>query len=450
MVFQETEKTELKRILNDSFVKEVVAFLNTMDGTIYIGVEDDGTPVDVNNLDEVLRNVADIITAQILPNPQEFIKIGTVYESGKQVIEVSVKKGNGLYYIKKHGRSSAGCYIRVGTSARSMTEEQIESEFTAKAKSNIKIIDVEARNQNPTFRYLKMLFADKGLSVNEDTFEHNARLKTINNKYNIQADLLSDDNDYSIKVVRFDGDTKASNIIMRNEYGYKCLIVAMQQAYDYCADVINQTKTEFKNGIRKDIKLFNKDAFREVWFNACLHNDWLDGTPPAIYVFNNRLEIVSTGGLPYNMTKQDFFGEISRPINEVLARIFIQLGLIEQTGHGVSIVTEQYGKQAFEFLDNFLRVTIPFNYKLEETSTQKAQNVPVNDTVKDTVNDTVNDTVKLIYELLVKDKNITIKELMSKTKKSRPTITRAISTLKEQNKIKRVGSDKSGYWEIIK
>lgn len=79
-----------------------------MDGTSYIGVEDDGTPVGVSNLDEVLRNVADIITAQILPNPQEFIKIGTVYESGKQVIEVFVKKGNGLYYIKKYGRSSAG------------------------------------------------------------------------------------------------------------------------------------------------------------------------------------------------------------------------------------------------------------------------------------------------------------------------------------------------------
>ena len=141
------------------------------------------------------------------------------------------------------------------------------------------------------------------------------------------------------------------------------------------------------------------------------------------------------------MTKQDFFGGISRPVNEVLARIFIQLGLIEQTGHGVSIVTEQYGKEAFEFLDNFLHVIIPFNYKLEKNSTQKEQSVPINDTV--------NDTVKLIYKLLVENKNITIKEIMSKIKKSRPTITRAISTLKDQNKIKRVGSDKTGYWEII-
>ena len=290
MQYQETEKVELKRELNDSLAKEIVAFLNSMDGTIYIGVDDNGMPIGAKNLDETLRNVADIITTKIMPNPQEFVELGTVYDNGVNIIKISIKKGKSLFYIKKYGRSSAGCYIRVGTSARSMTEEQIESEFTAKAKSNIKIIDVEARNQKPTFRYLKMLFADKGLFVNEETFEHNARLKTINNKYNIQADLLSDENDYSIKVVRFDGDTKASNIVMRNEYGYKCLIVAMQQAYSYCVDVINQTKTEFHNGIRKDIKLFNKDAFREAWFNACLHNDWLDGTPPAIYIFNNRLD----------------------------------------------------------------------------------------------------------------------------------------------------------------
>lgn len=437
MIFQETEKTELKRILNDSFIKEVVAFLNSMDGTIYIGVEDDGTPVGVNNLDEVLRNIADIVGDQILPNAQEYVKIGTVYEKGKHIIEVNVKKGNGLYYIKKYGRSSAGCFVRVGSSARSMTEEQIEKRFTAKAMTNFKIIDVEARNQKPTFRYLKMLFVNEGLSVNEDTFEENVKLKTLNNKYNIQADLLADENDYSIKVVKFDGDSKASKIVMRNEYGYKCLIVAMQQAYDYCADVINQTRTEFKNGLRKDIKLFDKDAFREAWFNACLHNDWIDGTPPAIYIFNDRLEIVSTGGLPYNMTKNDFFGGISRPVNEVLARIFIQLGLIEQTGHDVSMVTRQYGKEAFEFLDNFLRVTIPFSYRLEEKTTQKA------------TQKTTQKTEDVLIDLLKSNPKFTRAELAKLLQITEDGVKYHLNKLKKNDVIKRIGSDKSGYWEII-
>ena len=38
----------------------------------------------------------------------------------------------------------------------------------------------------------------------------------------------------------------------------------------------------------------------------------------------------------------------------------------ERTGHGVSSIVDKYGREAFAFLDNFLRVTIPFNYKLDE------------------------------------------------------------------------------------
>lgn len=47
MLFQETERTELKKILNDTLQKEIVAFLNSFDGAIYIGVDDDGTVIGV-------------------------------------------------------------------------------------------------------------------------------------------------------------------------------------------------------------------------------------------------------------------------------------------------------------------------------------------------------------------------------------------------------------------
>ena len=76
MIFRETETVELKRILNDSFEKEVVAFLNTHDGTIYIGVENNGAIIGVEKLDETLKKIGDIITTQILPNPQELIELG--------------------------------------------------------------------------------------------------------------------------------------------------------------------------------------------------------------------------------------------------------------------------------------------------------------------------------------------------------------------------------------
>ena len=129
MVFQETETIELKRILNDSVERAIVAFLNTQDGAIYIGVEDDGKVIGVDKIDETLKRIADVITTQILPNPQDLIELGTKFVDGKQVIEIKVAKGKALYYIKKYGRSANGCYIRIGTSNRSMTEEQIERNY---------------------------------------------------------------------------------------------------------------------------------------------------------------------------------------------------------------------------------------------------------------------------------------------------------------------------------
>ena len=83
MIFQETETNELKRVLNDTLPKEIDAFLNSFDGNIYIGVEDDGTVIGVENLDDVQKRIADIITTQILPNPQEYVTLGTQYVNGK-------------------------------------------------------------------------------------------------------------------------------------------------------------------------------------------------------------------------------------------------------------------------------------------------------------------------------------------------------------------------------
>lgn len=69
-----------------------------------------------------------------------------------------------------------------------------------------------------------------------------------------------------------------------------------------------------------------------------------------------------------------------------------------------------------------------------------------NDTVK-SENDTVNDTV---FSLVKQNKNITATEISERLKMSLSTVKRKIKNLKEQRKIERIGSDKTGYWKIIK
>ncbi len=176
-------------------MREVVAFLNTNGGTIYIGVEDNGYIYGIlsNKLDEVMKRISDIITTCILPNPQDLIKMTAKYEEEKWIIEVNIKKGKSLYYISKYGRSSKGCYIRVGTTCRSMSEEQIEREYI-KTLSIIKesITEKRCTRQRLTFSALKTLLISKGQHINEDTFDETYSLKNKNDEYNYYAGLLED------------------------------------------------------------------------------------------------------------------------------------------------------------------------------------------------------------------------------------------------------------------
>lgn len=103
MKFQETESIELKRNLNKDFAKEVLAFLNTRNGTIYVGVDDEGNITGVDNVDKTMREIRDVIRDQILPSNEGLCEIGSLLEDDKTIIVVKVRKGSKLYYIKKDG-----------------------------------------------------------------------------------------------------------------------------------------------------------------------------------------------------------------------------------------------------------------------------------------------------------------------------------------------------------
>ena len=162
--------------------------------------------------------------------------------------------------------------------------------------------------------------------------------------------------------------------------------------------------------------------------------------------YNNHIyfDYYLLGGLAGGLTKQDFFSGISNPVNEVLARIFIQLGLIEQTGHGVPLIVNKYNKDVFEFLDNFVKVRIPFTYNIEEERQNQQKSVGVNVGVK------LNKTQQQTYNVISKNPNITYASISKEISKSEETVRRNIKFLVDNKLIERVGSDKTGYWKIIK
>ncbi|MCI8738178.1 MAG: winged helix-turn-helix transcriptional regulator, partial [Lachnospiraceae bacterium] len=202
---------------------------------------------------------------------------------------------------------------------------------------------------------------------------------------------------------------------------------------------------------RKEVPLFDNDAFREAIINAFLHNKWVDGNEPMITVYSDRIEILSRGTLPREQTLEGFFSGESIPVNKKLSEIFLQLHISEKTGRGVPKITEKYGKDAFEFRENAIVVKIPFNWinvmgnKLGDKMGNKVGNKFASSAEQ---NIHLNETQLMILNFIRDNNNITKKQLQEKTSKSKTTVDNTISFLREHGLIERIGSNKTGYWKV--
>ena len=423
----ESEKIEFKKSMSqlDKGLEALSAMLNKNGyGKVVFGVLDNA---DIEGLKDIgqesIKKIATRIKESIVPSITP--KINLESYDGLEVIEVEAKGDQKPY-------ACFGNYlIRVGSENKKIMPQELGDLFFT--NSNLPTEKIEALNQDLTFNGLKSLYISNGYTINDATFAKNMGLLTANGKYNYIAEILSDNNNCSIKVVRFKGKDKLE-MISRNEFGYKCMLIALKQAFEFVLS-FNETRVDVDSNLeRKEINLFDKNALDEAWTNACLHNRWIRNVPPAIYIFSDRIEIISTGGLPLDFSKEEFFNGVSHPINFSLMKIMGQLNFIEQTGHGVPLIVRKYGEKAFSFYENHIVVTIPFSF------------TPSFDQLKTDLSESHNKILKILNE----NPSLTLKELCEVSNLGRTRVSEIITDLKEMNRIQRIGNNRSGYWKVIK
>lgn len=441
MNYKESEILELKEKMNSTLPKEIVAFLNTNGGKIIIGIDDMGNVKGIDNLDLNMRAISDIITDQISPSCSNFVYQRHIVEEGQDLIEVNVKKGNNLFYIKKYGMSENGCYVRNGTSCKSLTPEEIQRRFISYLMiPEIQITDIPSAYKTLSFKILKNYLLSNDIHINDDTFFENLHLLTDDGRYNYLAELLADKNDITINVATFEGKDK-SKYLRREEFGGKCLLLAMEQAKNYVSS-LNKTYVEVGTIPRKERKLFDQDAFEQAWINACVHNKWSESDHPGIYIYSDRIDIESFGGIPKVLTRDQFIKGKSAPVNKRLFDIFKSCHFAEESGFGVPSVVRVYGEDAYEFSENFINVVLRFDNKYlmnnnDETSTTR-NNQKRPEEIK-----------KGIIDYLSNNPYLSRNDLVSLIGVTEGSIRHHLNKLQEHGVIKHVGPDKGGYWMII-
>lgn len=339
-------------------------------------------------------------------------------------------------------------YIRIGSSKESLLRyPEKESElWYVLSHQELSIETIESRYQDLSFNSLFNYYSSRGIYLNKKTFEENLCLKTENGKYNVLAQLLSDDSHISIRVAIFAGKTKADPLYSVKEFGFMNLLLSIDKIIDY-GDTVNILQADERNRVveRKEVSLFNLDAYREAVINAIVHNYWVNSNAPMFTIFSDRIEILSNGGLSPRLPIEDFYNGKSEPINKGLANVLLQLHISEKTGRGVPTIVSIYGKEAFELSSNSIQVTIPFNY-INVVNYQV--NVSKSDNL-DLKNIQLNKTQLAILKEIRNNVNITKSALENKLGLGHTAIQNNINILKNNGIIKRIGSDRKGYWELI-
>ena len=432
--------------------KTVCAFANRAGGYIVVGVNDRGDVKGLSNdlLDEYLDRVSNIVHDSVYP--MLIPELYTYKIDNKNVIVVQVYPGNMPPYYIKSGGKLKGTYIRVGK-----TNKQADSEI---------IQELERRRVNKTFDEDISREADEGSISNLIRILENALVKEVTKeklenlnlliavgdvKYLSNAALivLGEMDNCRIKCARFTGDS-VLDFIDRKEYSGN-LFNQLNSAIGFIKSHINIAGVISGSGLRrKDVLEIPEEVFREAVLNAIVHRDYsISGSDIKIAVYNSRIDVISPGGLPKSITVEEIYAGRSEIRNKIIARIFREAGIIEQWGSGIPRIREaceQKGLKTPEISENgmFVKLTIYRRIKETEMNGKNAQS-----TIKISRGSKIGEEKERVYQLIKENGNCTVNDISRLISISEASVQRRLESLQKENRIRRLGSKKSGEWKII-
>ena len=358
MHFQESETVELKSVVVDDIKKEIIAFANCEGGKLYIGVQDDGTVVGLDDPDGAALQISNMVRDAVKPNLTMFLHYETLNEDGKQIVAIDVQRGTERpYYLARKGLRPEGVFVRQGYSSVPASNTAIRRMI--KETDGDHFEEMRSLEQNLTFEAAKKEFSERNIRFGEAQMK-NLGLMTHDGIYTNLGLLLSDQCVHTIKAAAFEGTTQ-NEFKDRREFSGS-LFRQMNEVYDYI-DFRNQTHSTFQKLRRIDRRDYPETAVREALLNSLVHREYSFRASTLISLYADRIEFTSIGGLVNGVTLKDVMMGISVCRNVKLANVFYRLELIEAYGTGIPKIMEAYsgtGKEPqIETSDNAFKIILP-------------------------------------------------------------------------------------------
>lgn len=441
MKFVESDTVELKQEYIKDIRKEIVAFANTVGGTIYIGVDDTGAVIGLDNPDVVMLAVLNMARDSIRPDIMGFIRCGIQDIADKKVVEIRIQKGpDRPYYLRDKGLTPGGVYIRNGSASNPASTYLIKKMISESFGSFEDMLSVE---QELTFKQMSDEFEKRDIDFAEAQMQ-SLGLVNSDGMYTNLGLLVSDQCPHIIKCAVFSG-TDCLDFQDREEFSGS-VFKQMNEAYRYI-EFNNHTAATFNGLYRHDQRSYPPVALREALINAVVHRDYSSvAVSTKISIFADRIEILSYGGLPKDISLEMALNGVSACRNPKLANIFYRLKLIEMYGTGFSKMQAGYANKdtmsdtynayarqpSFEAFERMFKVTMPnLIYQSKEQMVTEVQAYYGQD-----------DIYARVMSMFNAKREITRQEVEQELNVSLSTATRILRSLKEQHQIRPVGRGK--------
>ena len=429
-MFVEDVNHELKKQYVKDVIKTVIAFANTSGGKIYIGIDDSGSIIGLDEPDDELLKLTNAVRDSIAPDITPFTS--SVYEEyqSKKVIVYNVQKGTSCpYYLSSKGLRPEGVYVRQGASSVPASQSAIIKMI--KETDGDSYEELRSLIQELTFNVLTDEFKKVGLGF-EEPQKRTLGIVGGDGLYTNLGLLLSDQCNHSIKAAVFDGTSK-NRFLDRYEFEGS-VIKQMREVFAF-VDRYNRTQSRIEGIERKDLREYPEEALREALLNSIVHKDYGFGSSTLVSVFDDRIEILTIGGLVKGLTKDDIMIGTSLLRNKNLANVFYRMKWIEAYGTGILKIREAYEKHdlkpLIEITDNAFKVTLPA-IKMQKKQTFKPLSLNENKVLE---------TFKSSEYI----KRLDVEQILEV---SQPMAVKVLRGLLDKNLIEKVGSGKNVVYKL--
>ncbi len=407
-----------------SWLKTVSAFANGVGGSIYFGVSDDGVAIGLDNAQKAAEKVSELIKARIEPAIKNVV-LEPLNADGKDILRVQISGGaNTPYYYTGDGTKIA--YYRIGNESAQAPASVLNELLLKGLHQTFDALETKYRFSDYSYTLFEATYKQKtGLAIDKPRDYRSFGMLMSDDTLTYTGALFADQCPiYQSRVfcTRWNGLKKGGlyvDALDNNEFQSN-IISLLTDALKF---VRHNSSVKWKKTGSGRIEMpdYPPEAVHEALVNALVHRDYMiQGSEIHVDMYDDRLEIVSPGGMPDGKRIQDLniddIPSIRR--NPVICDLFSRLKLMERRGSGLRKIIDQYPEDASP---SFRSTEQSFIVTLKNLNYGK---VSMPNGTDDGIENGIDDSVR--------------------------TVARELKRLRDTEVIRRVGSDRSGYWGIVK